>query len=165
MDAHTLSLSAIDLTFCDPILAPELSWSVLDDDHGSDHFPVCVSISARGHSSRPRRWCTRRADWEAFTRECLTHLTPEVDGYEPFIETLTQICDTTIPKTSGRPRKHTPWFSDECRVALREKRKAYRKAMKFPTAANFTLFRRARAKCRRTLAKANGDLSETLSRS
>ena len=140
---------------------PSISLSVilfwLQNSHGpcsrmiTDRI-TSQSLSAsllRGVLPRPKRWCTRRADWEAFTRECLAHLTPEVDDYDDFIVRLTQICDSTIPKSSGRPRKHNPWFSEECRVALREKRKAYRRAMKFPTPANFTLYKRARARCRR----------------
>ncbi|KAL4082943.1 hypothetical protein QTP88_029441 [Uroleucon formosanum] len=42
--------SAIDLSFCSPDLIWSLSWSVLDDSHGSDHFPILISITAGNHS-------------------------------------------------------------------------------------------------------------------
>ena len=151
VNPNTLSTSAIDLTLCDPVLAPELSWTVIEDDHGSDHFPVCLDITPPGilPGQRPRHWCVRRANWDMFTQECLTYLTNETDSYDQFIEKLTQICNLTIPKSSGKPRKHNPWFSEECQVALQEKRKAYRRAMRFPTLGNIILFKKARAKCRR----------------
>jgi len=149
VDIRTLNTSAIDLTLCDPVLAPELSWSVIEDDNGSDHFPIRLDITPPGKSSRPKRWCVRRADWESFSQECQTHLTEEVDGYESFIENLTQICDSTIPKSSGRPRKHNPWFSDECRAALQEKKRTYKIAKRNPTPENIYLFQQARARARR----------------
>ena len=128
---------------------PSISLSVipfwLQNSHGpcsrttTDRI-TSQSLSAslpRGVLSRPKRWCTRRADWEAFTRECLAHLTPEVDDYDDFIVSLTQICDSTIPKSSGRPRKHNPWFSEECRVALREKRKSIQESDEIPYSGEF----------------------------
>lgn len=37
--------SAIDLSFCSPDLIWCLSWVVLDDTNGSDHFPILVSVT------------------------------------------------------------------------------------------------------------------------
>ena len=72
-----------------------------------------------------------------------------MDGYESFIENLTQICDSIIPKSSGRPRKHNPWFCNECRVALQEKKRTYKIAKRNPIPANIYLFQQSWAKARR----------------
>ena len=147
INVHNLNTSAIDLTFCDPILAPELSWSVLEDDHGSDHFPVCIEMTPPGKQPCEPRWSLKRADWEMFSQRCLQEIT-DLDSYDTFINKLTDICDSAIPKTSGRPRKNNSWFNQECRVAAVDKKRAYRKARRTPTVENVIAYRIARARLR-----------------
>jgi len=38
----TGSLSAIDLSIATPSLYLDFSWQVISDQHGSDHFPICI---------------------------------------------------------------------------------------------------------------------------
>ena len=38
----TLKVSCIDLTLCDPTTRSDFTWSVLEDPHGSDHFPIII---------------------------------------------------------------------------------------------------------------------------
>lgn len=40
------SFSAIDLSLCDPKLAPTLTWRTVDDLHDSNHFPIVISSIA-----------------------------------------------------------------------------------------------------------------------
>ena len=147
----TLHTSSIDLTLCDPILVPELSWSVQADLNGSDHFPVSILMTPPGISPCSSRRSIRRTDWEVFSRACLQSINSDLDSYETFIERLTEVCDAVIPVTSGKPRKHNAWFTPECRVAVDEKKKAYRRAARNPTVQNIVAFRLARARARRTL--------------
>ncbi|CAK9819129.1 Probable RNA-directed DNA polymerase from transposon X-element [Anthophora quadrimaculata] len=42
-NASNGSLSAIDLTICDPRVAQRIEWSVIDDLHDSNHFPIKVT--------------------------------------------------------------------------------------------------------------------------
>lgn len=44
------SCSALDLSLCDPSLAPDYLWTVVDELHGSDHFPIILTHS---NSSEP----------------------------------------------------------------------------------------------------------------
>ena len=39
------SKSMLDLSVADPSLFLDLTWTVVDDLHGSDHFPVLVQFS------------------------------------------------------------------------------------------------------------------------
>ena len=39
-DVHHNSSSAIDLTLCSPSLRLDYQWSVDEDCHGSDHYPL-----------------------------------------------------------------------------------------------------------------------------
>ncbi|GFW23121.1 putative RNA-directed DNA polymerase from transposon X-element [Trichonephila clavipes] len=64
----TQSFSAIDLSICTPSLLLDLTWSVLGNPLGSDHFPVVISYAtpiACATLLQPR-WKFDQADWETF---------------------------------------------------------------------------------------------------
>jgi hypothetical protein len=42
---------ALDLAFCSPGIAIHLEWSVLEDLHGSGHYPISLHISGKFHSN------------------------------------------------------------------------------------------------------------------
>ena len=45
VDDRTGNASAIDLSLLSPAILPDFSWEVIDDSHGSDHLPICISYS------------------------------------------------------------------------------------------------------------------------
>ena len=57
---------------------PSLRITVLDDLHGSDHFPVILTTGDAIPVTRAPRWCTDKANWPPF--EELSHI--EVDANE-----------------------------------------------------------------------------------
>ena len=69
-----------------------------------------------------------------------------------FNETVISIADETIPKTSTNP-KHPgkPWYNDECKDAIKNRKKAERRFGKHPTSDNLCNFGIFLAKARRTL--------------
>ncbi|GFQ71437.1 RNase H domain-containing protein [Trichonephila clavata] len=64
----TQSFSAIDLSICSPSLLLDLTWSVLRNPLGSDHFPVVISYATpiACATLRQPRWKFDQADWETF---------------------------------------------------------------------------------------------------
>jgi hypothetical protein len=42
-------LTAIDLTFCSPSIFQDLEWSLLRDQHGSDHWPITIELTTPGN--------------------------------------------------------------------------------------------------------------------
>ncbi|GFR07904.1 fibroblast growth factor receptor 3 [Trichonephila clavata] len=64
----TQSFSAIDLSICSPSLLLDLTWSVLGNPLGSDHFPVVISYATpiACATLRQPRWKFDQADWETF---------------------------------------------------------------------------------------------------
>ncbi|GFQ74796.1 CCHC-type domain-containing protein [Trichonephila clavata] len=64
----TQSFSAIDLSICSPSLLLDLTWSVLGNPLGSDHFPVVISYATpiACVTLRQPRWKFDQADWETF---------------------------------------------------------------------------------------------------
>jgi len=72
-----------------------------------------------------------------------------------FTSTLQDIATVTIPRNKCKPNKHnTPWFNDECRSAVLDRRKALRKVKASPTAVNLEHYKISRAKARRTIRTA-----------
>ncbi|GFQ96658.1 putative tick transposon [Trichonephila clavata] len=64
----TQSFSVIDLSICSPSLLLDLTWSVLGNPLGSDHFPVVISYATpiACATLRQPRWKFDQADWETF---------------------------------------------------------------------------------------------------
>ena len=68
-------ISAIDLSICTPGLALRCTWEVLSDTHGSDHYPVLISVPPSSgdtdQGSDPSHWVFSKADWEQFAELCM----------------------------------------------------------------------------------------------
>ena len=68
-----------------------------------------------------------------------------------FTSSLTDISNTCIPKTSTNPKKSNPWYNDDCKNAIRQRKHALAKFCKFPTKENLNKVKIERAKARRTI--------------
>ena len=121
--------SALDLSLASPQLMTAFAWRVADDPLGSDHFPVWLDLlGSTDVGMRPERWNTVKAVWGNFT----THLENTLSGseeselsVEQFTEMILDAATRHIPRTSGTPRRApVPWWTDECRAALRARRRA-----------------------------------------
>jgi hypothetical protein len=159
----TGSRSTLDLAMCDPALYLDFDFSVYADSCGSDHFPVILKASTTSPVSEAQRWKLHRADWSAFGVMCANELRYEEvsensDPVESFVKRLIQVANKTVPKTSDHPRKISkPWFNDECRAAIRERKEALRRLAASPTQTNLNGFRVLRAKARRVIRAAKRD--------
>ena len=54
IDPENFKKSCIDLTFCHPDLASDFQWSVLDNLHDSDHFPITMDSKITQNSPIPQ---------------------------------------------------------------------------------------------------------------
>lgn len=70
--ADLSSTSALDIMLVSPSIAPRCSWSVLENNYGSDHFPIIVSII--NNNTMPSfgspSFAMSRVDWSKFQLEC-----------------------------------------------------------------------------------------------
>jgi len=73
----TGSLSSLDLTFCDPSLYLNYTWSVHDELCGSDHYPTVLSRITNQPERDIKRWKINRADWDTFGTLCSSELVPQ----------------------------------------------------------------------------------------
>ena len=153
--------SALDLSLASPQLMPLFTWHVAEDPMGSDHFPVWLAYQDTTLlGARPKRWNLRKADWDefevslehAFTTDSPGNATPSV---EEFTGKILDVARKSIPRTSGVPqRTPVPWWTEECRDAIRARRRAFRAVDRQATSENLIAFRRARAAARRTILDA-----------
>ena len=153
----TGSYSSIDLTICSPEIFPDFNWKVVDDLHGSDHFPIQVSEVGPSVQQRPQRWKLRKANWEQFRVNCEQTIHPNAfedceNPAELFTSFLYSAAEKSIPRTSTNPKHpNKPWFNDDCKKAIAERKSFLRKFNLRPTQENLSKFKIARAKARRTI--------------
>ena len=127
------STSVLDLSLVSPQLMPLFTWHVADDPLGSDHFPVWLQhqgVPVLG--SRPPRWNLGKADWTEFESLLETSVLTRDDtstlSAEDFTSLLLNCAEKCIPRTSSRPRRcPVPWWTDECRDAIRARKRAFKK--------------------------------------
>lgn len=155
----TGNTSAIDLSLVSPQVLPLFTWKVDEDPLGSDHFPVWLSFDSDANPrDRPRRWNMRNVVWSEFTADAESSF-PTQDGQQhsvdTFTETLLDVAGRHIPMTSGSPRHvPVPWFNNECRDAIRARRRAFRAFNRNCSVDNMIAFKKARAVARRTKQEA-----------
>ena len=150
----TGSLSAIDLSICDPGLYLDYEWSVHDDLCGSDHFPIVIKTNEPTCTTSNPTWKLNKADWCRFSDMCSAELGCEGEdlSMEDFTTTLNGIAENCIPKSKGKSRKHnTVWHNDDCRQARKDRNRILKKLKVCPSARNLEAYRISRAKTRRVL--------------
>ena len=108
----TGSYSSLDLTICSPEIFPDLKWKVVDDLHGSDHFPIQVSEVGPSVQQRPQRWKLHEANWEQFRIHCEQSIHPNAfeDSENPaelFTSLLYSAAEKSIPRTLTNPNAQT----------------------------------------------------------
>ena len=147
--------SAIDLSFASPTLFDRFSWEVHDDCCGSDHFPIILRTIDDDNDTKRQRWKFKQADWTTFKTLCSLNLNRyNFDSDDPipdFSTSLLEIAERTIPQSSISSKPRKPWFDDECKFAIKERKKSEKAFRRSPCHSKLSSFRVHRAKARRTI--------------
>jgi len=66
----------IDLSFCSPELAIDSEWNTIEDLHGSDHFPILLTLfnnkQRQNHSNHSKLlFKLHLADWDKYTNQLI----------------------------------------------------------------------------------------------
>ena len=159
---QTNSQSAIDLSICSTEILPDLEWSVADDLHGSDHYPIIIKISNSEPFTPEKKFLEHRADWAKFERE--TFFTVEHDLVKDTpVDLLVEIFNChmikaarkSIPESSGEPRpRRNPWWTQECTDAIGRRKAALRKYQRSSLVTDKISYCRARAVAKRIINSA-----------
>ena len=158
VDDRTGTATAIDLSVASANIFPDFSWEVIDDSHGSDHLPICIS-HARDTPSTPRspKFNFKRADWASFRAIADVDVSGEdidtkVSNATHSILHAAEVC---IPKTATvHTKRGVTWWTTDCRQALRERNRRYRYFSQQPSQDNFIAYKKARAQARKVILNA-----------
>ena len=130
--------SAIDLTICSTSLRLDYHWSVDENTHGSDHWPIHLKYARNIPSSCLPKWKTCEADWELFDqstkldREFSDFQNP-LTAYEYLMSILLCGAMLSILRTSGKPRRPAvPWWTDACASSRKITRACYKRYRRYP---------------------------------
>ena len=79
-------------------------------------------------TKNPKQWNLSKANWDEFQKLCSEELKegPRIKNSIQFTETLVSIAKRRIPKNKIKKKRNRPWFNDECKKAVRLRRKALR---------------------------------------
>ena len=159
-DVYHNSTSAIDLSICSSAIRLDYLWSVNEDLHGSDHWPITLKSAHNIPSPCLPKWKINEADWPSYQNS--THIEREVEdfaspvqAYEHLANTIDENAAKFIPKTSGLPhRPVVPWWNKECEIARKITRTCFRRYLRTHYEADRIAYLRACAKRKRTIKKA-----------
>ena len=73
------------------------------------------------------------------------------DPMADFTSSLIEISKECIPQTSTNPTKSNPWYNDDCKEAIKQRKQALSKFKRSPNTNNFNDIKVFRAKARRTI--------------
>ena len=140
------STSALDLSICGPSLVLDYEWNIHEDLCGSDHFPVILTSNAVEEEAAPNRWNFKKADRLSFQVQCTSELTEEAlmsaeVSTGQFTDLLIKATNKAISKTRfSKKLPKVPWFNDNCKTAIKDRKKAQRKFFSNPTLSNVQMF-------------------------
>ena len=151
--------SAIDLSICTPGLALKCAWEVLPDTHGSDHYPILISMPPTSGDTNqggdPSHWVLSKADWEQFAELYMGKITGDIlhdqDPLTSFVGHVIDAATDSIPRATTVPKKSNPWFDEECREMLKTRQALDRKVHRGrgPRVETLMSFRRTQAQAQR----------------
>jgi ribonuclease HI len=175
--------TAIDLTLISPDLVVNSVWNILEDNLGSDHFPLITSINENideydSSSDVIPKFNYKRANWEKFNKLLLEDslnddfdrlnndiesLETDIDNnkvdniYETLCSHILKMSELAIPKLKSSDKKackSNAWWSKECDDAVKDKKDKYKAYIKNKTNVNFEAMKFAKIKCNKVIAKA-----------
>ena len=158
VDDQTGIATAIDLSLTSANMLHDFSWDVSDDSHGSDHLPICISCARDvASTSRLPKFNFKRADWATF--RVIADVNISGEDIDTKVSNATQsilhAAEAYILKISTIHTKHgVPWWTTDCRQALRERNRRYRYFSQQPSQANFMAYKKARAQVRKVILQA-----------
>ncbi|CAH0552648.1 unnamed protein product [Brassicogethes aeneus] len=137
-------ISIIDLAICSSNLLLNCKEATLEDNYGSDHYPLEVHLEFPGKgrgkkhiSIQTNKRNYKRANWNNFYSS-LDEYNFSSLTYENFIDLLNEKGDASIPYKSFIQNDYIcPWWDEECSDMIRERRRALKS---FRTNGNLTLF-------------------------
>ena len=114
--------SNIDLALITDTCPTEYNWSILDDLHGIDHYPILISATWPSPTEYSERWKFEKADWKTYQDLAVTSKKvadqPDIDqAYKHLRGTILDASCRTIPRIKFSKSKCPCllWLTQECK--------------------------------------------------
>ena len=153
----SLYTSHIDITLVTPDLQTDLEWDTLDENGGSDHIPISIKIKKSYDFNKYTRWNFKKANWDkyrdlaVFGRE-ITDFRDVKELTDYIVNTLNAAAEEAIGKiTIQKGKIPKPWWNENCKIATKNKKRAYRKFRRNPNTENHIEYKKANAIAIRTI--------------
>lgn len=160
------SRTAIDLTITSPRFAAISAWGVYQDNFGSDHFPIVLSIGLNytetETSNQGGKFIYDKADWPLFHGYCREITLDNVysESVEIFCANLTttflELGEKCIPISSGKMSKHkkVPWWNSDCHNAVQDRKKALNQLKRNPCPMKLHILQEAELHSKKVILEA-----------
>lgn len=160
---HEGNYSAIDLSICSSNILLDFTWSVDEELHGSDHYPIFLKGVENRPSETTPKWKVEEAEWSKYNKEMSLEKEFEsfdnhIEAYNFFVGKMIESGIKCIPKTQGNPKRPAvPWWNKTCAALRRVTRKCFRRYKTSGSHVAKTTYLRNQAKQRRYFKKAKRD--------
>ena len=164
------TFSNIDITLCSSSLSPKCTWSILDDLHGSDHFPIVTKLHLGPKTDylKPKpKFKLDEANWKKYQKIIdvkLLHseISEEVNNEAAKIQKIIRFsAHNSIPQTKNRPTKFTtPWWSNVLSELREIKQSAWYEFRRCRSDFHLIAYKKANAKFRYTAKNAKKESLE-----
>ena len=163
-DDATGDESHIDLSLTSSDIAPIMDWNTDKDLHSSDHFPIHITMdTVTPPPTLPSifmGWNIKKAKWTEFRQHCNFHFDVDqgINNCALLTQALIESATMFIPGRNGNGKYQCPWWTDECREAIRARRRAQNRLRRDRHSSFLRIeYRKQRAKTRRVLRTAQLD--------
>ena len=149
------TFSSIDISFSSNNLPSRLEWSVIDDLHNSDHYPISLSfLLNKTQRTKRKKWILKEADWSTYSTLVSenfknVHVRTVDRSINEFTKAIVDAATVSIPQTSIKSKRvPVPWWNDEIKQTIKLRRKALKRFNIQPSQDNLIMFKKYRAKVR-----------------
>ena len=142
------TVSASDLSICSPNAAQEFIREVLEDTHGSNHYPISLTDFRITHTCRTPMYNLKNADWKRFGAETHTNEAHEArmieDAADEFNRCVIRAVIFSILKSSAVAHlKRIPWWTPKYSRVIVERKRALRRCQISRTVADKITYNRS----------------------
>ena len=131
-DKFTNQYSHIDVTACSLSLSSQLDWSVMDSTYTSDHFPISINFNfEQQYTTKSIKYKTEKADWPSYKINITlpnTFTNADLD-LAKIVKTIIDVAKDYVPQSNPitNTKYSVMWWNDDCKVALDNSKKQFRK--------------------------------------
>jgi ribonuclease HI len=124
-------LTAIDVTLCTENLSDEFEWTVLDDVHNSDHFPILLTFNQYVQDMTRRQiFNIKKADWTKY-RQNINFDDLDRTNIDTLTKDITnrilEAAKSSMPVSKGlQGRKKLPYWNEDIKNKIIDRKKAIR---------------------------------------